>query len=52
MERRTLLWLLSVVCLLSLVPAAVLAQGITVRTDPEECLECWIDREEIRFLAL
>jgi hypothetical protein len=48
-------WLLlgvCVVCLLTLVPAAVLAQEISIRTDPPGCIECWTDRDDIRFLAL
>jgi len=52
MQRRSLVLALGVVCLLLLVPVAVLAQEITIRTEPEGCLECWTHRDDIRFLAL
>ena len=43
---------LTVICLLILAPAAALAQEILIGTDPEGCMECWTNRDEIRFLSL
>jgi hypothetical protein len=39
-------------CLLLLAPAVALAEEIVVRTDPEGCMECRPEGEEIRYLAL
>jgi hypothetical protein len=52
MRWSWLMLALSAMCLLVLAPAAALAQEISIRTDPEGCMECWTNRNDIRFLAI
>jgi hypothetical protein len=52
MKWSWLLFGLSVMCLLVLAPAVAVAQEISLRTDPEGCMQCRTEGEEIRYLGL